>query len=177
MRRMALLVILLALPAISVGQADNAEDIWQPLRYLDGSWTGEGDGMSGHSDVTQSYEFLLDGNFLKMQTRAVFEPQEKNPNGEIHEDFAVFSYDQSRKIFVMRAFYVEGFVNTYTLAETSEDGKILTFETESVENAPPGTKAKLVFEHTDDDKLKTSFFVAFPGQDFGCFSTNIMKRD
>ena len=41
-----------------------------------------------------------------MKTRSVFEPTEKNPKGEIHEDFGVFSYDRTRKTFVMRGFYV-----------------------------------------------------------------------
>ena len=39
-----------------------------------------------------------------MKTRSVFEPTEKNPKGEIHEDFGVFSYDRTRKTFVMREF-------------------------------------------------------------------------
>lgn len=50
-------------------------------------------------------------------------PTEKNPKGEVHEDFGIFSYDQARKTFVMRGFYVEGFVNTYVMDEISGDGK------------------------------------------------------
>lgn len=170
-------MVLIIIPTISVGQGDTAVDVWKPLRFLVGSWTGEGNGQSGHSTVTQSYEFMLGGNFLKMQTKSVFEPQEANPDGETHEDFAVFSFDQSRETLVMRAFYNEGYVNTYVLTKKSENGRTLTFETESIENAPQGTKAKVVFTHSDPGKLETDFFVAFPGKEFGCFSTNVMLKD
>ena len=32
-----------------------------------------------------------------MRTKATFEPQEKNPKGEVHEDWGFFSYDRSKK--------------------------------------------------------------------------------
>lgn len=172
MKKIVLILMLLTIPGIAISQTDATADVWQPLRFLEGTWQGRGEGMSGQSTVTQEYEFVLGGKFLRMQTKAIFEPQEKNPDGEIHEDFAMFSYDKLRRTFVVRAFYVEGFVNTYVLSETSEDGKTFAFETESVENAPPGTRAKLIFKQVADGELEESFFVAFPGKEFGCFSTN-----
>ena len=171
-----LLTAVLIMPMFAVAQTEQESDLWQPLRFLVGSWQGKGEGMSGHSDVNQDFEFVLDGQFLRMQTRSVFEPQEKNPKGEIHEDLAFFSYDKIRETFVLRAFYVEGFVNTYLLSDISDDGTVLTFETEAVENAPPGTEAKLVFKKIKDVEIEGSFLVAFPGQEFGCFSTNRLKR-
>lgn len=164
------LVILVA--AIVPGQQ---ADPWKPLRFLEGTWEGYGDGMSGRSTVVQEYAFVLKGNFLRMTTRSEFKPQEKNPKGEIHEDFGIFSYDGGRKKIVLRGFYVEGFVNRY-VGETSEDGRTLTFETEAVENAPPGTKAKLVFLRKGEGELVQSFHVAFPGRDWSCMSTNSLKK-
>ena len=42
-----------------------------------------------------------------------------------------------------RAFFSEGFVNHY-LGAVSADGKTIEFVTESVENGPPGLRAKEV---------------------------------
>jgi len=111
-----------------------------------------------------------------MTTKSVFKPQERNPEGEIHEDLGIFSFDQSRKVFVLRSFYVEGFVNQYVFNPSSEDRDSMEFVTENVENAPPGTKAKLVFKKINDDEIEQSFHVAFPGQEYSCFSTNTLKR-
>ena len=150
-------------------------DPWTPLRFLEGVWTGSGAGTSGDSVVVQTYTFILNRHFLKMETRSEFKPQDKNPKGEIHEDFGIFSYDEQRKTFVMRGFYVEGFVNQY-VAKTAEDGASLMFETESIENAPAGTKARLEFLKKGPHEIEQNFYVAWPGRDFTCYSTNKLKK-
>jgi hypothetical protein len=58
----------------------------------------------------------------------------------------------------------------------AEDGKALIFESESIENAPPGTKARLEFLLKDSGELEQSFYVAFPGLDFTCYVKNKMKK-
>ncbi len=166
-------ILLTVFPLLVGAQNVSQKDIWQPLRFLEGTWEG---GETGISKVTQVYQFVLNGNFLHMKTRSVFEPTENNPKGEVHEDFGVFSYDQDRKTFVMRGFYVEGFVNTYVMDEISEDGKDFTFLTEHIENAPEGTMAKLVFKALSDDEIVQSFHVAFPGREFSCFFTHKLKK-
>lgn len=176
MNRKSVYVLILLLPVMLLSQTEPDQDIWQPLRYLEGSWMGEGEGMSGTSVVEQEYSFLLQGKYLQMTTRAVFKPQEKNPKGEIHEDMGIFSYDQARKKFMLRGFYVEGFVNQYILESVAEEGSLLTFVTEVIENAPPGTKAKLTFKRLSDSELEQSFFVAFPGQELTCLSVNTLKK-
>lgn len=152
-----LIVLLILLPILVAAQTEQKKDVWEPLKFLEGTWEG---GESGVSKVTQVYQFVLDKNFLHMKTRSVFEPTEKNPKGEVHEDFGIFSYDQGRKTFVMRGFYVKGFVNT----------------TEHVENAPEGTLAKLVFKVLNDDEVEQSFHVAFPGREFSCFFIHNLKK-
>lgn len=111
-----------------------------------------------------------------MKTKAVFEPQEKNPKGEVHEDWGLFSYDQSRKKFVFRQFHVEGFINQYALEEISNKGKTLVFKSEHIENGPPGLEAKLIFKFINDDTLEESFYLGFAGKDLDCYITNILKR-
>ncbi len=171
-----LLIFMLAFPAVLLAQADQNKDAWLPLRDLEGVWEGRGDGMSGFSRVTQTYQFILNGKFLQMKTKSIFKPQEKNPKGEIHEDLGIFSFDNARKKIILRGFYVEGFVNQYVLNEISEDGEIFSLLTEKIENAPEGTQAKLVFEILSSDEINQSFHVAFPGQEYTCFSVNRLKR-
>lgn len=146
---------------------------WETLKVLEGKWVAE---KKGFSKVTQQYKFILKNKYLQMKTKAVFEPTEKNPDGEIHEDMAIFSFDRNRNVFVMRGFYAEGFVNTYTLNK-NEDGKILTLLSESIENGMPGMKAKLVFSIKSADEFEQSFFVAFPNRDYACFLGNKFVRE
>jgi hypothetical protein len=67
---------------------------------------------------------------------------EKKPKGEVHEHWSLFSYDKARKAVMLRQFHQEGFVNTYRLMERRDDGKVLVFETEQIENLPEGWKAR-----------------------------------
>ena len=173
MKNVVVVFFLLSLLAFAVQGEDI--DVWEPLRYLEGVWVGQGDGMSGVSTVTQEYRFILNGKFLRVATRSEFKPQEKNPKGEIHEDIGFFSFDRSRKKFILRGFYIEGFVNQY-VGEVSEDGKTITLETETIENAPPGTRAKLILKKISENELEESFFVAWPDREFSCMTTNRLKR-
>jgi hypothetical protein len=174
MKKVAVLLLLSSLLSFA-GQSENI-DIWDSLRFLEGSWVGHGDGMNGISTVTQEYRYILNGKYLQMATKSEFKPQEKNPKGEIHEDIGIFSFDRSRKKIILRGFYIEGFINQY-VGEVSKSGKTITFKTEAIENAPPGTRAKLVFEKISDNELEQSFFVAWPDKDFSCMSTNRLKRN
>lgn len=152
----------------------NAEriDRWADLRYLAGSWKME----TPEATNTQQYAFIFNGMFLQMKTRAVFKPSEKKPRGEVHEDLGIFSYDEFHNHLVLRSFHSEGFINTYVLKDVSADGKILTFVTESVENAPDGTRAKLLFEKINEREFIQKFFVAWPDKDFNCYSNNRFKK-
>lgn len=131
--------------------------------------------MQINKKISRRYQFIFKEKFLRMTSRSEFKPQEKNPEGEIHEDIGFLSFDQSRKKFILRGFYIEGFVNQY-VGDVSEDGKTITFETEAIGNAPPGTRAKLVFKKISDNELEESFFVAWPDRDFSCMTTNRLKR-
>ncbi len=151
------------------------DDVWKSLRFLEGVWEGKGEGANGNSAVFQEYEFVLNGTFLWTKTRAEFKPQEKNPKGEIHEDIGFFSYDRSRRAFILRAFYVEGFVNRY-VGKISDDGKTLTFDSESSENAPAGTRARLEYINMGPGEMEERFYLAWPGQELSCMTINRLKK-
>lgn len=158
----------------ALAEEKEVEDTWAPLRPLVGEWTGTGAG--GRSHVEAQYGFTLGGKLLEVSHRAVFSPDEKNPDGEIHEDTGFISYGRARDKFVFRQFHIEGFVNQYALDSLSTDGKTLVFISESIENAPPGTRAKLVISISNEDEITTSFHVAWPEQGFQCYSQNNLKR-
>jgi hypothetical protein len=174
MRR--ILLIVLAIPCLLLAQSEKEEDTWAPLRALVGTWEGTGGGGSATSQVTAEYRFVLGESYLELRHKAIFPPQEGKPEGEIHEDFGIISYDRSRKKFVFRQFHVEGFVNRYTLDSLSEDGNFFLFNAEEIENAPPGTQAQFILEISGENALRTSFNVAFPERELQCYSRNILDR-
>jgi hypothetical protein len=47
-------------------------------------------------------------------------PRDKNPKGEIHEDFGLIGYDKARKTIVYRQFHIEGFVYQYAMEPISD---------------------------------------------------------
>jgi hypothetical protein len=151
-------------------------DPWAPLRFFVGTWEGQGEGSPGLGRGVQTFEFILRGAFLHVRNKAVFDPQEKNPSGEVHEDWGVFSYDKSRKTFVLRQFHVEGFVNQYVLEALPADGKTFVFVSEAIENIPPGFRARLSYRLVGPDSFEQTFDLASPGQDFQCYSKGIMQR-
>ncbi len=151
------------------------EDVWEPLRYFVGSWRGTEDGRSGVGGGERAYTFVLRETFLQMQNRSVFEPQEKNPTGEVHEDLGYFSYDRARKLFVYRGFYVEGFVNQYTV-EIEAGGRVVRLVTEQIENGMPGLRARLTQHIRSADTFEEVFELAGPGKEFTAYQRNQWTR-
>ena len=78
--------------------------MWTPFNFFIGLWKGSGQGKPGHSRVERKYEFVLNDKFLFVQNKSIYDPQDKNPNGEIHEDRGLISYDRARETYVFRQF-------------------------------------------------------------------------
>ena len=118
----------------------------------------------------------MDGKFLQSKNESRFAPQEKNPKGQVHEDFGVFSYDQARACYVYRQFHSEGFVNQYICKKVLDDGKTFIFVSEQLENLPPQFKARLTYKVLNPNEFQMTFDLATPGADYECYSTGVMKR-
>jgi hypothetical protein len=181
MRRIPVLLLagsllLHIVPLVSAAAPQAQEDVWAPFRFFVGSWEGAGQGSPGSGTGEQTFEFILRGRYLHIRNKAVYAPQEKNPSGEVHEDWGVFSYDRARKTFVLRQFHVEGFVNQYVLESPRADGRTFVFVTEAIENIPPGFRARLTYRIVDADTFQQTFDLAAPGKEFECYSTGVMKR-
>jgi len=151
-------------------------DPFAPLRRLEGKWTGEGHGQSGDSTVERTYEFTMKGRYLSARNTSTYAPQEKNKNGEKHEDMGMYSFDRARKKLVLRQFHIEGFVNQYVLESISDDATTIVLLTEAIENIPQGFRARETYKFVDNDTLEETFEIAPSGKDFEIYTRNSLKR-
>ncbi|MBM4176113.1 MAG: hypothetical protein FJ213_08065 [Ignavibacteria bacterium] len=150
--------------------------LWSNFDFFVGEWEGYETGKAGIGKGERTIEFIMQGKYLHWKNKSTFEPQEKNPKGEIHEDWAFISYDKFRKKFVMRQFHVEGFVNQYILDSLSSDKKKLIFFSEAIENVPSGFIAKLTYEIINENEFKEYFELSPPGKELMLYSENHWKR-
>ena len=91
------------------------------LDWFLGSWEGHETGKAGVGTGSRTYEPLL-GRYVMCRNRSEFAPQEANPDGEVHEDLVVYSYDEGAETIVGRAFHTEGFVKEALI--TGEDRSV-----------------------------------------------------
>lgn len=175
-RLIAIGFVLVVLSSFTFGQTNPRSDVWEPLRYLIGKWEGTGDGQPGVSKVQREYRLVLNDKFLHVQNRSVYDPQPKNPKGEVHEDWGMISYNKSQKQFVFRQFHVEGFVIQYVATSISADGKTSVLTSESIENIPAGWRARETYKIINPDEFTETFELAEPGKDFQVYTQNHFRR-
>jgi len=147
------------------------DDRWALFRFFLGRWTGTGSGKVGESQAERTCKLVLNDQFIRIEHRSEFLPQERNPDGESHEEICFLSYDQSRDTYVLREFHVEGYVNQYSLEEPPAGGMKLVFTTEEIENIPPGWRARTTYEILGENAFRETFDLAGPGKDWGCYIT------
>ena len=180
--RSVAMVILAALGAslspmlvASTRQAPAPADTLTTLAPLVGRWSGTTEGQPGNGTVEREYERILNSRFIQVRNRSTYPPQEKNKQGETHEDVGLFSFDSGRKRIVLRQFHTEGFVNQYVLDPASAPGKPVLV-TEAIENIPAGWRARETYILTGDDQLEEIFELAPPGKDFEPYSRSRLTR-
>lgn len=173
MRNFLLLaIVVLAVPVLPA----QPPDAWEPLRFFLGKWKGVAEGQPGHATVERTYELVMRGRFLHERSISTYRPQEKNPKGEVHEHWSLFSYDKGRRSFVLRQFHVEGFVNQYALPVADAGKQGFVFASETLENLPSGWKAREVYEIRSNDEFIEVFELAAPGKSFEVYSRNHFQR-
>lgn len=158
------------------GAGEKATDRWAPLRGFLGVWEGTNHGRPGKGSLHREYHFVLGDRFIEVRNRSVYPPQEGNPEGEVHEDVGYVSLDRARKLFVLRQFHVEGFVNTYTAPATATAPGPIVFTTEAIENIPPGWRARETYRFDGPDELVEVFELAEPGKEFTTYVEARLKR-
>lgn len=174
MKRLSVVVLLSIYSGLLCAQTAPPPDVWQPVRFLLGTWKGDVSGQPGNGASERDYRFVLNGRFLEVRNTSAYLPQPANPKGEIHEDWGMISYDRSRKVHVLRQFHIEGFVNQYVSAPP-HDG-VLRFISESIENIQPGNRARETYTVLGPDEFIERFEIAEPGKDFEVYSETRFHR-
>ena len=151
-------------------------DIWEPLRFLLGKWQGTCTGKPGNGVVERTFELILNDKYIQAAGRSTFEPQEQNPDGEIHEELAFFSFDQERKLYVYREFLTEGFVSRYLLEPPEPGAKKLVMATEAIENVPPNWVARLTLTIEGPNAFEETFELKGPNGDWDCYIATKLRR-
>ena len=90
-----------------------------------------------------------------------------------YQDRGFISVDTARKLFVLRQFHVEGFVNTYTAAP---EGPPIVFTSEAIENIPTGWRARETWRLEPGGELVEVFELAEPGKEFTTYSETRLRR-
>jgi len=150
--------------------------MWTRFYYFIGSWQGSGQGKAGRSHVERQYQFILNSKFLFVRSQSIYEPPEKNTNGETHEDWGFISYDRARETYIFRQFHTEGFVNHYVLNELTEADQAISFVTEAIENIPPGWRARETYRILGPEEFIEVFEMAPPDKEFRLYTENRFQR-
>jgi len=176
MQKTVLFIFFLIVSSWQGTAANTAPDVWTPHQFLVGRWAGTTHGEPGSGNVQRSYQFALKGKFLQVENKSSYPSQPSNLKGEIHEDVGFISFDSARKRFVLRQFHVEGFVNTYVSDAISDEGRVITFTSEAIENIPAGYRARETYTILRTDEFSERFEIAEPGKDFTLYSENRLRR-
>ena len=167
--RTPLIFALLMVVVVPVGGEEPARRTLADLQPMVGTWRGQSAGKPGVGMILRECQRMLLGRFIECRTTVTYAPQEKNKNGEIHVDVAIFSADNGSKKLRMRQFHGEGFINTYS--ETTP----LTFDTDAIENIPAGWRARESYSIEGDTWIET-FSLAAAGKDYEVYSTASLQR-
>lgn len=167
------LVLLWATSVASVVQAQQTDDQWYPFRNLVGRWEGSGEGFGSVSQVTHNWQFVIDGEFLQLETHSVATAADGSQ--EFHEDVGYLSFDADEQQFVFRQFLSEGFVNTYDVPVTREQLNHIEFLYRESESSG-GMRARLHLVFSGTDEYEMVLDLANPGEDFVACQWMRMKR-
>ena len=97
MRIKLTIAALFLLASLGVAQTPTRSDPWQPLRALVGIWEGTGNGQPGASKIQREYRLVLNDKFLHVENKSTYDPQPKNPKGEVHQDWGMMSFDKGQE--------------------------------------------------------------------------------
>jgi hypothetical protein len=175
MKKMLVIVLLFCIGLIA--QEKSSEDTWNQLKYFSGNWKGTSSGKTGNGKGERSYKFVMNDNYLFVKNKMHFEPLPNKTEGEVHEDWSVYSIDSRRQKYVLRQFNSEGFVNQFTLDSVSVNGKEMYWNLESSENSPPDFDARLVVIVKNEDEFEERFEMRSSGDEFSSWMTNVWKRE
>ncbi len=140
-----------------------------------GEWQGYGKFSNRTTYIHKSYSYDLGGMYLVERTLDMFPPDTLSTNFEVHQDFSVFYRDDATGGLKAKGFFIEGFIWSSNVT-LSDGGKVIAIETEDVENAPPGMRARITYRQQDPDNFTGLFEIAMPGGDYSVMEELVMER-
>jgi hypothetical protein len=152
--------------------AEPAKDGLADLRWMVGEWRGVGEGDPGTSGSERHIESYLDDKYIRTTGRSVYPKQEKNPQGEVHSQLNLWSFDRARSAVIMREFDTLGFVGTYVLDKAASAPDRWVLVAESLENVPKGWKARYVLTRKSVDEYHEMLELDPDGKGFKPYVTN-----
>ncbi len=140
------------------------------LDPLLGAWEGRATGAAGEGVVTREYRRSVGDRFVEVRHRSTYEPQEANPEGEVHEEAGFFYDSGDRVVFI--ELHSEGFVIHYSLVDSDP----ITFVSDRVDNGPPGLRARSTLHLESPNRLFEAFELATGDGPFEEFITSRWER-
>ena len=72
-------------------------DVWQPMRYFVGAWTGTTNGQPGSGTASRTYEFVLRDRFLQVRHKSEYQFIETFELAGPGKDFELYSETRFRR--------------------------------------------------------------------------------
>jgi hypothetical protein len=141
-----------------------------PLSNFVGRWRGTVSGEPGTGTVERTYTPILQGKFIEERNESNY------VSGEVHHHIAYWSLDRRRGRFVLRQFHQESFVNQFVASTADFAESRLVMESESIENIPPGFRARETYVFNGADAFEEIFEIAEPSAEFTLYSHNRFER-
>ncbi|MGE0530775.1 MAG: hypothetical protein AB7G40_17245 [Hyphomonadaceae bacterium] len=113
---------------------------------------------------------MLSGRFIEERNTSRY------VSGEVHHHIAYWSLDRGRGRFVLRQFHQESFVNQFAATTADFTESRLEVDSESIENIPPGFRARETYAFNGADAFDEIFEIAEPNAVFALYSHNRFQR-
>ncbi len=133
--------------------------VWASLRFLVGSWTGEGTGTPGEGTGNFSFTWDLDQRILVRRNRADYPPTGDRPAFS-HRDLTIVYTEAGSKAVKAIYFDNEGHVINYSVSVLPE-GNAIQFVSDSI---PSVARYRLTYMKNGGNAVKLRFEIAPPGK-------------
>lgn len=140
------------------------------VRFLVGTWQGEGSGQPGQGNGSASFKLDLDGRVLVRRNHSEY-PAAPGKPAAVHDDLMVIYPEPGTGRLEAVYFDNEGHVIEYT-GEVSPDGRRVVFISEAEPTTPT---FRLTYTRVGDDVVDVAFDVA-PRSSPGTFKPYVSGR-
>ncbi|TVS14181.1 MAG: hypothetical protein EA417_15520 [Gammaproteobacteria bacterium] len=144
---------MVALYAPPAHAADPAS-IWRNLSWFEGFWTGRERGLPGDGRARRCYAPIMDGRFLYARSETRFPPQTRNPDGENHAEWQIFSRDHDGGRVLLRRFGSGGQVTRFVLDPEASRSDRYVFISATFDQAPADAHGRLTLTITGSDGFR-----------------------